>query len=183
MRGRFLAGFLLSLSLFCFGSKALAATPLPMFTAYVPQSDEFVSAVVMIPKTQQVLYSFKPDLPHPAASLTKLPGALAFLSRNIPMSRSVRLVAADEVGGGRLRVSVGAKMTVQDLFFSSISASANNTAMALGRLSGLPKAVFLQKMNREAQLAGATHSIFVDFSGMDSRNMTTVHLLQKNRLG
>lgn len=66
-------------------------------------------------------------------------------------------------------------MTVQDLFFSSITASANNTAMALGRLSGLTKTAFLQKMNQEAKLAGATHSTFFDFAGMDPRNLTTAH--------
>jgi D-alanyl-D-alanine carboxypeptidase len=78
----------------------LAVSPLPTFSAYTPQPDEFVSAIVMVPKTHQVLYSFKPDLVHPAASLTKLPAALAFLSRNISAAKSVRLAAVDEVGGG-----------------------------------------------------------------------------------
>lgn len=152
-----------------------AATPLSTFSAYTPQPDEFVSAIVMVPKTHEVLYSFKPDLIHPAASLTKLPAALAFLSRNISTAKSVRLAAVDEVGGGRLRVAVGARMTVRDLVYSSITASANNTATALGRLSGLTKSAFLKRMNEEARLAGAIHSKFVDFSGMDTRNITTAH--------
>jgi D-alanyl-D-alanine endopeptidase (penicillin-binding protein 7) len=151
----------------------LAVSPLPTFSAYTPQPDEFVSAIVMVPKTHQVLYSFKPDLVHPAASLTKLPAALAFLSRNISAAKSVRLAAVDEVGGGRLRVAVGARMTVRDLVYSSITASANNMATALGRLSGLTKSAFLKRMNEQARLAGARHSKFVDFSGMDTGNVTT----------
>ncbi|MBP9709579.1 D-alanyl-D-alanine carboxypeptidase [Patescibacteria group bacterium] len=157
------------------GRSVLAATPLPTFSTYTPQPDEFVSAIVMVPKTHEVLYSFKPDLIHPTASLTKLPAALAFLSRNISTAKSIRLAAVDEVGGGRLRVSVGARMTVRDLVYSSITASANNTATALGRLSGLTKSAFLKRMNEEARLAGAIHSKFVDFSGMDSGNVTTAH--------
>lgn len=153
----------------------LAVSPLPTFSAYTPQPDEFVSAIVMVPKTHQVLYSFKSDLVHPAASLTKLPAALAFLSRNISVAKSVRLAAVDEVGGGRLRVAVGARMTVRDLVYSSITASANNTATALGRLSGLTKSAFLKRVNEQARLAGARHSKFVDFSGMDTGNVTTAH--------
>ena len=30
-------------------------------------------------------------------------------------------------------------------------------------------------MNQQATLAGATHSVFFDFAGMDPRNMTTAH--------
>ena len=66
-------------------------------------------------------------------------------------------------------------MTVGDMFYSSITASANNTAVALARLSGLSSSAFLKAMNQEARLAGATSSRFFDFSGMDPRNVTTAH--------
>lgn len=175
MRKMFLAlGLGMGLALLT-SQSLFAATPHSTFSAYTPQPDEFVSAIVMVPKTHEILYSFKPDLIHPAASLTKLPAALAFLSRNISTAKSVRLAAVDEIGGGRLRVAVGARMTVRDLVYSSITASANNTATALGRLSGLTKSAFLKRMNEEARLAGALHSKFVDFSGMDTRNVTTAH--------
>lgn len=160
---------------FLFASFVQAAQVLPDSAPFVPTEDEFVSAVVLTPKTHQVLYAFKPDLPHPAASLSKLPNALAFLTRGVPMSRRVSLLKQDEVGGGRLRVSSGSRMTVQDMFYSSITASANNTAVALARLSGLKSEAFLKLMNQQAKLAGAKHSVFYDFAGMDPRNMTTAH--------
>ncbi len=155
------------------GQTGFAAKPVFHGTPFLPYENEFVSAIVIIPKTHQMLYGFKPDLAHPAASLSKLPNALAFLTRGIRMSRSVRLLKEDEVGGGRLRVPPGSVMTVQDLFYSSITASANNTAMALSRVSGLKPAAFLGLMHQEVKKAGATHSVFFDVSGMDARNMTT----------
>jgi D-alanyl-D-alanine carboxypeptidase len=85
---------------FLFASFVQAAQVLPDSAPFVPTEDEFVSAVVLTPKTHQVLYAFKPDLPHPAASLSKLPNALAFLTRGVPMSRRVSLLKQDEAGGG-----------------------------------------------------------------------------------
>lgn len=168
--------FLLLLVFFSVPTSLLAAVRMSSaFVSYPRQGQEFVAAVVMVPATQQVLYAFQADLPHPAASLTKLPNALAFLRRKVPMSRAASILAADEVGGGRLRVSAGARMTVQDLFYSSITASANNAAVALARISGLKSAAFLRAMNEEARLAGATSSHFVDFAGMDPKNITTAH--------
>lgn len=172
MTRRFLSACLVGASFFCV-SFVQAAKPLPDASPFVPSEGEFVSAVVLTPGAHQVLYAFKSDLPHPAASLSKLPNALAFLTRNVPMSRTVALLKQDEVGGGRLRVSSGSRMTVQDMFYSSITASANNTAAALARLSGLKTTAFLALMNQQTRLAGATHSVFFDFAGMDPRNMTT----------
>ena len=137
------------------------------------QPNEFVSAIVMIPKTHQVLYAYEADKPHVAASLTKLANALVFVKRNPSWNKVVSLLGQDEVGGGRLRVNSGARMTIQDLFFSSITASANNAAQALVRLSGLTPAKFYAEMNKEVKALGAKDSHFVDASGMDPRNITT----------
>ncbi len=155
------------------GVPVQAAIRLPNSAPFVRNEGEYVAAVVMTAGGKQVLYSYNPDLPHPAASLTKLANAQAFLTRNIAMTKRVSLLSKDEVGGGRLRVSSGASMTVQDMFYSSITASANNTAVALGRLSGLSAAAFLKLMNEQAKLDGATSTRFYDFAGMDPRNMTT----------
>jgi D-alanyl-D-alanine endopeptidase (penicillin-binding protein 7) len=140
---------------------------------YTPIPDEFATAIVMVPGSHQVLWSFKPDQTRTAASLTKLANALAFVKSNPSWDRVVSLKASDEVGGGRLRVKAGAQMTVRDLFYSSITASANNAATALSRLSGLKTSAFIYRMNTEANRAGATRSRFVDASGMDPKNQTT----------
>ncbi len=136
--------------------------------------NEFAAAIVMLPKTHQVLYEFKPNKPHTAASLTKLAGAMAFLKKPVTSwERLVTLTKADEVGGGRLRVSVGTKIPLRDLFYASITASANNAAMAVARVSGLSMKAFLARMNQAAKASGATHTVFYDASGMNPKNTTT----------
>lgn len=140
---------------------------------FVPNANEFATAIVMIPGSHQVLYSFKPDKPWVAASLTKLANALAFFRSPPSLFKVVAMKKVDEVGGGRLRVSTGATMRVIDLVYSTITASANNTATAMARITGVTTKTYLARMNAEAKKAGATKSVFYDFSGMNEKNMTT----------
>lgn len=140
---------------------------------FIPFPNEFASAIVMIPGTHEVVYSFKPDQAWTPASLTKLVGALTLVKLHPSWERVVSLTRADEVGGGRLRVRAGARVKLIDLFYASITASANNAAMALARTSRLGMTFFLQRMNRVAQNAGAPHSHFFDASGMNTKNVTT----------
>ena len=142
---------------------------------FVPDPDEFAAALVMRADTKQILYSFKPDKPHTAASLTKLATALAVLDLNPRWDRRVSLASADEVGGGRLRVASGATMSVQDLFYSALTASANNAAMALGRTSSVGTKAFIARMNAAAKRVGATNSVFYEAAGMNPKNTTTAH--------
>lgn len=156
-------------------SESEAATKASDFTPFTPYENEFAAAIIMQPKTHQVLYTFKPHLRWSAASLSKLSSALVVARTQPAWSALVRLKQQDEVGGGRLRVAVGARMSMKDLLYSSIVGSANNAAMAMARATGLSSSVFMKRVNAEVAKLGATHSIFVDPSGMDSKNMTTAH--------
>ena len=165
--------FLTILALSVGSSVKAATTSTSTRPTYVPYEGEFVSAIVMVPKKHTILYAYQPDRVHPAASLTKLANAMAFLKRNLSWDKRVILRKQDEVGGGRLRVSTGTGLTVRDLFYASITASANNAAMALARVSGLTYKGFILQMNKEAKAVGLTHTIFVDASGMNPKNLTT----------
>jgi D-alanyl-D-alanine carboxypeptidase len=142
---------------------------------YVPDPGEFEAAIIMQPKSRNVLYAYNPEKPHVAASLTKLLTALTTLELHPSWDKIVSIESADEVGGGRLRVDVGAKMTVRDLLYSSITASANNTAMALSRVSGVSRPEFVERMNQIAVRIGAKNTRVFEASGMDVRNMTTAY--------
>ncbi len=133
----------------------------------------FQSAMVMDVATRRILYAYQPDRLHPAASLTKLANALVFVKRPINWNRIVVLKKEDEVGGGRLRLKPGSRLSVRDFFYASITSSANNAANALMRVSGLKRASFLKQMNVEARRAGAQRSVFVDATGMSPKNVTT----------
>lgn len=135
--------------------------------------DAFQGAIVMDSATRRVLYEYHADRPHPAASLTKLANALAFVKRPINWNRTIILKKEDEVGGGRLRLKAGSRLSVRDFFYASITSSANNAANALMRASGLTRRAFLKQMNAEAKRTGAKRSVFVDTSGMSPKNVTT----------
>lgn len=173
MNWRTVCGFLIGCFALLSAFPVEAARQIENAVPFERLPNEFVSAIVMVPRSHQVLYAYQADQSHPAASLTKLANAIVFVKRNLPWNRVVSLLAQDEVGGGRLRVRTGARMTIQDMFFSTITASANNTASALIRLSGLTKTQFFAQTNKEVKALGATHSHFVDASGIDPANITT----------
>lgn len=158
-------------------SFASAATLTPMLVPnavlYSRADNEFASAIVVDAATGKRLYAYLPDLKWTGASLTKLMNAMVFLDLKPNWGKAVTLSSKDEVGGGRLRVNSGAKMTIQDLFYSSIVASANNTAMAMARVSGLSIANYVARMNAKAKALGMTHTTYTDPSGMDPKNVTT----------
>jgi D-alanyl-D-alanine endopeptidase (penicillin-binding protein 7) len=141
---------------------------------YVPQPEEFSSAIVMRPDGK-VLWSFKPDLTHTAASLSKLVLALTMLHRSWNWNAPITMRAGDEVGGGRLRVSIGTRIRLGDLWQSALGSSANNAGMAMARVAGPGVSSFIKRMNAEAQRIGASSSVFHDPVGMNPNNVTTAH--------
>ncbi len=140
---------------------------------FQPQDYGLAAAYAMTPKSRRELYSWNADLSWPIASLTKLVSALAWKDKVLPMKKMVTLLKQDEVGGGRLRVAVGTKVYFEDLWYSSITASANNAAVALARLTGLTTKQLVALMAKEAKLAGAANATFADASGMDVGNVAS----------
>lgn len=139
---------------------------------FVPKPNEFASAIIER-ADGKVLYSFKPDAPHTAASLSKLVLALAMLDKKWNWSTVVKMSAIDEVGGGRLRVAAGSKIVLGDLWQSALGSSANNAAMAMARVAGPGVSAFVKKMNAKAKAIGASSSVFYDPAGMNPKNTTT----------
>lgn len=160
--------------------------PVPGVPLYAQGANEFAAAIVVDARTGKELYAYKPDLVWTAASLTKLMTALVVMDHHQSWQKIVALSAADEVGGGRLRVNSGSTLSIQDLFYSSIVGSANNTTMALARLSGLGVKKFVTQMNVKAAALGLQNTKFFDPSGMDPRNHTTARdmaLLSQSAFG
>lgn len=151
---------------------------LPLVTqaeTYVPAPQEFESAIILQPKSRNVIFAYEPEKPHVAASLTKLLTGIATLELRPAWSKIVSIEAQDEVGGGRLQVPVGAELSVQDLFYSAIMASANNAAMALSRVSGVSREAFIARMNDIAGRIGAKNTHVYEASGMEVKNVTTAY--------
>jgi len=139
---------------------------------YVPAANEFDAAIVM--RTDgKILYQYKADQPHTAASLTKLLMGLVMSDKNWDWGTIVKMSSGDEVGGGRLRVAPGARIVLADLWQSALGSSANNATTAIARFAGPGIKPFIKKMNAKAKSVGATSSVFFDPSGMNAKNMTT----------
>lgn len=131
------------------------------------------AAVVLDQVTGEVLYSNNPQTPWIPASLTKLVTALVVLDTNPNWNNICTVAASDEVGGARLYTYTGAKYRLQDLFYASLVASANNATNTLARCTGLSMPEFVARMNAKAAQFGATSTFFVEPTGMDIGNVTT----------
>lgn len=109
------------------------------------------------------------------ASLTKLMTVVSFAATPRNWNANGTITSADEVGGGRLGVQSGSRMTLRDLLYSAIVGSANNAAEALARQSGIGRDAFIKRMNEDAQALGLTNSVFQEASGMEATNKTTAY--------
>ncbi len=156
---------------------ALAASPTPSLKAgWQDLSESSLTAhgaIVVDIASGKTLYQKNQDGIWPAASLTKVMTSVIWLEQKPTMSRRVTITDADEVGGGRLRVATGTVVTQKDLFYCALVGSANNTAMAMMRASGLSSATFVDQMNVRAVTLGMSGTRYHEPSGMDPRNTVT----------
>jgi D-alanyl-D-alanine endopeptidase (penicillin-binding protein 7) len=137
------------------------------------QTDQIASALVVDIASGKTLYALNPGKVWSAASLTKLMTSTVFASTPRNWNAKGNILKSDEVGGGRLQVPAGSRMTLRDLLNSALVGSANNAANALARLSGMSRATFVLRMNSTASRLGMTKTTFVDASGMGPKNVTT----------
>lgn len=128
------------------------------------------SAAVLDDSTGTLLFGKRENTEKPVASITKILGANVYLSTNPNLNLTVKMESGDEVAGGRLRLPVGTTMKAKNFLYSSLVGSANNSATALIRLSGLGKNEFIDKMNSLADSVGADDAKFVDSSGISPGN-------------
>lgn len=158
---------------------ALAVRKAPLAPVLVPGSAFDFSSItaeavlVIDDATRDVLLARNSRKPHPLASITKLMTAVVALEHRVPMSRTMTIVDGDEVGGARLRVDDGTRLTVRQVFDAMLVGSANNAANALARSTKLAKEEFVEEMNARAGEIGLTATTFVDPSGIEVGNVST----------
>lgn len=130
-------------------------------------------AAVIDAESGELLFGKNENEKKPVASITKIVGAYVYLQENPNLKRVVKMESNDEVGGGRLKLPVGTSAKAKDFLCSSLIGSANNSATALIRLSGLGKSEFTRKMEELAGQAGASTAKFVDSSGISPQNQAS----------
>lgn len=130
-------------------------------------------AVVFDPVTNEVLYEKNAARTVPIASITKLMTALVFLDQDPDLSKSVEITRTEITGGGKTQLRRGEEVALGDLLHMSLMCSDNVATRALAKGAGISEEEFLSQMNRKALELGLTDTRFVEFTGLDERNVST----------
>lgn len=133
-------------------------------------------------ENKKTLQKSNADLVLPLASLTKLMTALVLLDTKPNWSESVIVKQEDldypksQVGedvSSEVDLQVGDQIKKEDLWVAMLVASSNQAAAILVRTCGLSKKEFVNKMNTKVEQLKLTRTKFVEFAGLDVRNVGT----------
>jgi D-alanyl-D-alanine carboxypeptidase (penicillin-binding protein 5/6) len=138
-----------------------------------PDDLSAASAVLMDANTGEVLFARNPDERRPPASVTKILTALVILERGRLSDTVVVSQAAARVGGYRLGLRHGQKISLEDLLAAILIRSANDAAMAAAEHVGPGLLGFVTLMNARAEALGMTHSRFANPHGLDEPDHVT----------
>lgn len=186
------AGFLLDLEdwatqygwveheeLAAYGPEQGDGVPVRVDATEIESSIESVAYVVMDRSTGKILTVKNEHKVWPIASLTKLVTADVVLDYEVPMTTVADVRSSDDVGGAKLYVEDGDTFSVQDLFYATLVASANNAANALSRTTGLLRTEFLEEMNSRVEELGLMNTTFVDPTGIELGNVSTAREMMR----
>ncbi len=160
-------------------SPAELRTPPPSIE---PPPIRAASALLMDLDTGQVLFSLAPGERRPIASLTKIMTAYLVMRRTDPTD--VVTVSADAASGDRPGVSnlgleAGEEITVHELLYALLLASANDAAVALAEHVAGTVEGFVRLMNRTARRLDLSRTEFASPSGLDDRGYSTARDLAR----
>lgn len=123
------------------------------------------AAAYLLKRDDTTLWTHRPDLRLPPASLTKIMAALLVIERgNLDAVVTVSPSAAAETGT-RLGLRPGERLRVRDLLAATLLKSANDACHALADHVGGDERRFVALMNERAARLGLTGTHFVNASG------------------
>lgn len=134
------------------------------------------SAILIDSSTGQILYEKNAHEKRYPASTTKIMTALLAVE-NLKMEDTVTVDAeAASVTGSRIYLSEGEYILVKDLIYSLMIASANDSAVALGKAVAGSVPAFAEMMNDKARQCGALNTHFNNTNGLpDEQHYTTAY--------
>ena len=125
------------------------------------------SAVLMDADSGRILFAKNPDVERPMASTTKIMTCILALECASP--DEVVTVSANAAAQPRVRLGTteGQKFKLEDLLYSLMLESHNDTAVMLAEHLAGSVEQFAEKMNQKAKELGAGHTHFVSPNGLD----------------
>ncbi|MCF7520767.1 serine hydrolase [Neisseria sp. ZJ106] len=139
------------------------------------------SALIVNNKTGEVLYQKNANRVMPIASISKLMSAMVTLDAGLDMNELVTITPdeIDRLKGTGSRLSIGTTLTRGELLHLSLMSSENRATHALGRTYPGGMSAFVAAMNAKAQSLGMYNSRFYEPTGLDFRNVSTAHDLNR----
>ena len=143
---------------------------------------EAKAGIVINEKTGKVIFEKNATTTMPLASLTKLVAVKVFLDTRPALNRVVAYSVKDEEynykyvnkwESSRLRLNDGDTLTVENLIYSSLIGSTNNTVETLARVSGISRDNFINKMNEAVKEWGASSTRFTEPTGLSPENVSS----------
>lgn len=141
------------------------------------------SGIVMLEEEEDVLWEKEADKSIPLASLTKLMAVYVFLDNfSGDLEKEVIYKREDEKRNhqycepwesAKVNLKEGDIVTVEDLLYSSLVGSANNTMETLVRASDMSRNEFVREMNDTAGEWGASNTHFIEPTGLAPENVTS----------
>ncbi len=146
---------------------------------------EATSGIIMEEEDENILWEKEGEKRLPLASLTKLVSMYTFLDvYNGSLNDTIIYKVEDEEKNhqyckpwesAKINLQDGDKVTLEDLFYSSLVGSANNAVETLVRASGLSRDDFISRMNQKVKEWGAVDTHFIEPTGLAPENESSAH--------
>lgn len=140
------------------------------------------SAVVIDEGSGSVIWEKNSASTSPLASLTKIVAIKTFLDTRPTLSTVVAYSKQDEEynyqyckpwESSKLTISDGETLTIENLVYTSLVGSTNNTIESLVRVSGMSRNNFIDLMNKNVASWGASSTHFVEPTGLSPENVSS----------
>lgn len=131
------------------------------------------SAVIFDRKSKEIIYGKAENERRKMASTTKILTSLVILEKANLNDVVIVSKKAAGIGGSRLGLSTGDKITVKDLLYGLMLCSGNDAAVALAEYVGESVEGFQEIMNKKASELGLKDTHFVTPHGLDAEEHYT----------
>lgn len=147
-----------------------------MQTATVPVKEPVINskaAVVLDRESKRVLYSKNANEKRAMASTTKIMTGIVALENSKLEEEIVVSKNSARIGGSRLGLKAGDKITMNDLIYGLMLRSGNDAAAQIAETIGGGYEGFAELMNKKAKELGLSNTHFVTPHGLDDENHYT----------
>ena len=125
--------------------------------------------------TGEVILEKKSEAVLPIASITKLMTAMVVLDAGLSLSETLTVTEEDidTLKGTGSRLSIGTRLTREEMLHLALMSSENRAASALGRHYPGGISAFVAAMNVKARLIGLADTRFADSTGLNPANVSS----------